>query len=493
MNSGTAPRLAASHLVLQAFGAAACDRPEVHQLATLWDACSKALTLRERLDSIVALRDWIRVADERPPLPEGDDRVELNHCPSLFHRQHVVLRLLELSPDLNAQLKDVVAGILQETSGLTLFAETGLPSDRGLTAEFLERFWRRLLPAPREDGDLSKLLVRLFPTHTEAERFATMPPDIFQRLVSAFAPAGSSAHWQPIVRSLCEAFCLLGVRIEALGLSEKLRARSSPSPLLESVFFQLARTTKSLQQCVWNNQDSTMALERWREALGGVRREMKVIVQRLAETGVNLDVVYSLDVMSQSLNRMEGIATALTTARGPARNQAIRHLVGLVIHDRLNDRSLLQLMRTNLRLLATRIVDHASRTGEHYIAVGRREYWSMWKAAAGGGLLTAGTAAIKLAVTHAGLPLFVEGMLAGLNYAVSFVLIQSCHLVLATKQPSATAATFAGVIRNTLGAARWNELARHVAQIFRLQTAAAFSNILAVSAAAALFGVIGKH
>jgi hypothetical protein len=131
---------------------------------------------KSALDSIVALRNWIRVADERPPLPDGDDPAELNHYPSLFRRQHVVLRLQELSPDLNARLNDVVAGILQETSGLTLFAETGLPSDRGLTIEFLERFWRRLLPAPREDGDLSKLLVRLFLTHAEADRFATMPP-----------------------------------------------------------------------------------------------------------------------------------------------------------------------------------------------------------------------------------------------------------------------------------------------------------------------------
>ena len=159
--------------------------------------------------------------------------------------------------------------------------------------------------------------------------------------------------------------------------------------------------------------------------------------------------------------------------------------MGLVIHDRLNDRSLLQLIRTNLRLLATRIIDHASKTGEHYIAGSRREYWGMWKAAAGGGLLTAGTAAIKLVVTHAGLPLFVEGFLSGLNYAVSFILIQSCHFVLATKQPSMTAATFAGIIRSSRGESRWNELARHVAQIFRSQTAAAFGNILAVSAAAA--------
>ena len=492
MDAQTTAKPAASQLVFQTFSAALRGREEVQQLAAIWDTCSQARTLRERLDSIVALRNWIRVADEHLAPPEGEDPAELNQYPPLFRRQHVVLRLQELSPDLNARLNDVVAGILQETSSLALFAETGLPSDRGLSAEFLERFWRRLLPVPREDHDLSKLLVHLFLTHAEAERFGTMPPEIFQRLVNTFAPPGGSAHWRPIVLSLCEAFCLLGVRIQALGLSEKLRARSSPSPLLESPFFRLARTTEALEQCVRNERDSTVALEQWRAALGAVRGELKVIVKRLEATGVNLDVVYSLDVMTQGLNRMEGIAAVLTTPRGAAKNSAIRHLVGLVIHDRLNDRSLLQLVRTNLRLLATRIIDHASRTGEHYIAVTRRDYWDMWKAAAGGGLLTAGTAAIKLVVTHAGLPLFVEGFLAGLNYAVSFILIQSCHFVLATKQPSMTAATFAGIIRNTRGESRWNELSRHVAQIFRSQTAAAFGNIIAVSAAAALFDVIWK-
>ncbi len=248
MNAQTTAKPAASQLVFQTFGAALCGREEVQELAAIWDTCSRARTLRERLDTIVALRNWIRVANEHPALPEGEDSAELNQYPPLFRRQHVVLRLQERSPELNALLIDVVAGILQETSSLALFAETGLPSDRGLIAEFSERFWRRLLPAPREDTDLSKLLVRLFRTHIEAERFATMPPEIFQRFVNAFAPAERSAHWQPIVHSLCEALRLLGVRVQALGLSEKLRARSSPSPLLESPFFQLARTTDTLEQ-----------------------------------------------------------------------------------------------------------------------------------------------------------------------------------------------------------------------------------------------------
>ena len=70
----------------------------------------------------------------------------------------------------------------------------------------------------------------------------------------------------------------------------------------------------------------------------------------------------------------------------------------------------------------------------------RSGYWQMWRAAAGGGLLTVITAAIKAQLVGAHLPLFVEGFLIGTDYAVTFVLLQIFHFALATKQPSMTAA-----------------------------------------------------
>ena len=294
----------------------------------------------------------------------------------MFRRQHVVLCLQERSPELDGQLRSLVSAILRDTSSLALFAETGLPSDRGLVIEFLDRFWRRVLPAPREDTDLSKLLIRLF-THNEVERFALMPADIFGRVVKAYSDRGDSL-WRPMVESLWEAFRLLAVRIQALGVSEKLRVRSSRG----------------------------------------------------------------------------GVARVPFLPAGPR----VR----------------------NARAVLSRRRGHRP-TGEGVAAGSRDEYRHMWRAAAGGGLVTAGTAAIKLVVAHAGLPLFVEGFLASVNYAVSFILIQSCHFVLATKQPSMTAATFAGIIRNTRGESRMEELSNYVAQIFRSQLAAAFGNILAVA------------
>ena len=106
----------------------------------------------------------------------------------------------------------------------------------------------------------------------------------------------------------------------------------------------------------------------------------------------------------------------------------------------------------------------------------------MWRAAIGGGLLTVFTAAIKMRIVEAQLPLFFEGFAAGTNYAVSFILLQVFGLVLATKQPATTAATFARIIRDNRGQERSSKLTEFVSRITSTQLAAALGNVLAVSA-----------
>ena len=51
---------------------------------------------------------------------------------------------------------------------------------------------------------------------------------------------------------------------------------------------------------------------------------------------------------------------------------------------------------SNLHLLARKLVERAGKTGEHYIALTRRQYWQMLGSAAGGGLITLGTASLKV-------------------------------------------------------------------------------------------------
>ena len=86
---------------------------------------------------------------------------------------------------------------------------------------------------------------------------------------------------------------------------------------------------------------------------------------------------------------------------------------GAGARPRQSDRSLRALVYTNLHLLARKLVERAGQTGEHYITTTRREYWQMLASAAGGGVLTLGTAAAKLQISTLHLPLFIEGLAVG--------------------------------------------------------------------------------
>jgi site-specific recombinase len=139
-------------------------------------------------------------------------------------------------------------------------------------------------------------------------------------------------------------------------------------------------------------------------------------------------------------------------------------------------------------------VERAGRTGEHYIALTRREYSQLLASAGGGGLLTLGTAAIKLQIAGLQMAPFLGGLFASVNYALSFILIQLLGFTLATKQPSMTAATLAAAIGEggAAGGAREHQerLVDQAAHIMSSQLAAAVGNITTVILAAAGFDAI---
>ena len=200
-----------------------------------------------------------------------------------------------------------------------------------------------------------------------------------------------------------------------------------------------------------------------------------------------MELVFDLKTVHACLARMEAIAAVLTAADAATRLAAIHALLSRLEEGNLEDKRMSSLLRENLNLLARKVVDRTSDTGEHYIADNRAEYRWMWRAAIGGGLLTVFTAALKMRIVEAQLPLFFEGFAAGTNYAVSFILLQVFGLVLATKQPATTAATFARIIRENRGHERSSKLTDFVSRITSTQLAAALGNVLAVSAGAVVF------
>jgi site-specific recombinase len=453
---------------------------DAYELAGCFEAIATAGSLAHRLDALIALIEWMRQGgtdtEGRP------DRSRLIKA----------IDVLEALPDIRRGLQDTFADILSETEGVNLFGETGIPGDRGFIAELTERVMGRVLPEPSDDHDLARLASRLYASRENAESFHVLAPELFHRIVGALAPADRPEIWAPLETAFADGFRLLAIRLEAQGLSSKLRARSHPASVAQSPFHLLALTSHVLMDAWRAGEDISAFARSWRNLCLACRAETAEVSRRLESEGVSVDIVYGLEVLERCLSRMEAMLDIIERPPGTARNEAIHHLLVEIIVAAHDDRSVRHLIRGNMQMLQRKIVDRSGKTGEHYVAHSRREYRFIWLAAAGGGLLTVLTAAIKLKVMHSGMPLFVEGLLAGLNYAASFMLLHHFHLILATKQPAMTAATLATMLRSRNRTERLDRMVEFTVRICSSQFAAVMANVLVVFIGAFLFNFIWR-
>ncbi|KAB2967448.1 hypothetical protein [Zoogloea sp.] len=407
---------------------------------------------------------------------------------SATQRFAVLMDVLAAHPDLAATVRGALRRILDETEGGNLFGEVGIPSDRGFLSEFGDRLTAKLIPLPRDDHDLGHLMGRSYGRRRDLTLIRGLQPSTLQRAVDLLFPVDEPGMTEALGRAMADGFRLLLARLQGQGLSLKLRARSQAGPVARSPFRRLAASGENLL-CAWEQgRLSGPLLESWKADVDACREEMHLISTRLESEGISVDIVYGLDVLDRCLGRMEAIVAVMAAGReSPGPVLALLQQLAYAAHD---STSLRHLVRSNLQRLQRRIVDRAGKTGEHYIAETPADYRHIWIAAAGGGLLTVGTAAVKMAIAGAGLALFLEGLGSGLNYAVSFLILQALGLILATKQPAMTAAAFAAIIRDRKGNERLDVIVDSAAAICHSQLAATIANVVVVATGAYAFDAV---
>jgi site-specific recombinase len=446
------------------------------ELLEVIEAFCAADTPRKRHASFALVVRWTRTRQSKAAEP-----------PRLL----VLVQFLESNAELRGRVQQSFGLMLAELDCLSLFAEAGLPSIHPFTTEVVQRLVARLVPSAREDSDTRKLLIELYSTGRNARQFEAMMPDFFEHIAKVLTPADNPGFWQRQERDLEEAMRLLASEISGLGLQPEMRERSTASGIAHSPFYELVLTTEELVASS-SPVAVTAALDAWKQVVARCRAEMEVVYEHMESAGISVELVFDLKTIQACLVRMESIAKVLTAPDLHEFHAAVQALLVRLIEGNISDKYIWPLLRDNLNLLARKVVDRTGDTGEHYIANSKPEYWQMWRAALGGGLLTVFTAAVKLRIIEAHLPPFVEGFASGTNYAISFILLQIFGLVLATKQPATTAAAFARIIRDNRGPERSSKLTDYVARITSTQLAAAIGNVVAVSVGAVLFEVLWK-
>src|SRR3954465_9607330 len=218
---------------------------DAYELAAWFQALANAPTLAHRLDALIGLVQWMdgHAADG-----------ELARS-----RVLKILEVLESLPAARSGVQDTFADVLAEMEGTNPFGETGIPGDRGFLGELFDRIMGRVLPAPRDDNDLARLIARLSVSHSRTRSLESMAPEFFHRLMQAVAPADRPEIWSPLKTAFADGFRLLAIRVQSQGLSEQLRARSHAGPLANSPFYQLAVITDRMMGA-WRDGQNVFAL-----------------------------------------------------------------------------------------------------------------------------------------------------------------------------------------------------------------------------------------
>lgn len=420
--------------------AAARRRHGAWDLTALLNAADPRAPRPERHLWLVRLLEWLR---------HGPAEGQAGDTPRPVLRLRHLLNVLERHDEPRQRIVALLARAWRETDMAAVFADLGFGARRGLWGEVRARLALRLLPGTPDTDDGDALFQLLFTDDGDAAWLAAIDPATLARLAAllgeahrqgrgtADAPAAADLRG-PVLRAMT----WLASAVRAAAFAPALRRRMDAALLADGPFDQLGRAVDTLADTLRTGDRAAAAPQATylRALLQRCRAAADSVHGHLEAHGISVDLVFEVEQLRQRTLRLEALLDLLLS--DTPQREVQRLLADLVRHSR-ERRSLRALLGQQYALLARKVAERHAETGEHYITRNRDEYRAMLRQAAGGGVVIAGTTFAKFAITALALAPFWAGLGAGLNYALSFVLIHLLHWTVATKQPAMTAPAMA--------------------------------------------------
>lgn len=408
------------------------------------------------------------------------------------HRLAFLVKYLKNEPALTEQLASQLCRWLCEMRLYPLLISSGILPREGFGREFRFRLYEKINPSFKDSADLRDAFLMLFHDKSDSTWLAQTPFYYWESLLGVLRRAMSETERTRLNQHLHNegllAVKMLSIWVAAEDLEPELM-RLDPKLLdADSPFVALQREVgywlEAQRQGESYDDAHLQVMFSQSEAL------IESLKKKTTTMGSSLGVAYLLERLSQTLERLAVLMQVFGGNRFLPRR--ILMLVGQLATESANRHSVRDLWKQSVKMLSRSITQNSGDHGEHYIARNRREYLSMFYSAAGGGVVIALMALLKIYLSDIVEDKVWKGIVAGLNYSLGFTLIFMLHFTVATKQPAMTAALFAEAVeKNPQGRAVDMKLAELLIGVFRSQTIAVLGNVvLAVGVAATIaFGV----
>ena len=415
--------------------------------------------------------------------------------PTAEARWRFLTERIRVRPGLRQAVRASLLEMMAGRRAVSFFSDAGILPAAGFFGEIWRRIAERLLPPLKDPSYLTDAVALIFHRRRDYQWFSELPPEARQGFWSALAEPGERAPEAALrmQETLLAAAEVLAVRIAAMGLEPELARVLPDRDEVTAAFVGLVAEMREFAAACRNPEaaaanplaDEKQLLVLVDQCLAAVARARRAA----ATQGTSLRLTYLLVRLEQSLHRLQLLAQVLAVRFAPESGDALMDTWTTFTRDAIRGvirRDSVREQVGNLTgLLALRVTENAGRTGEHYIALDHREYFGMWRSAAGAGLIIACMALVKILAAKLELAPLNQAFVYSMNYALGFVLIHILHFTIATKQPAMTAATIAAAVSGVRGRLRDIErLADLVAAMVRSQIAAILGNVLVALPAA---------
>lgn len=389
------------------------------------------------------------------------------------------LTILERNEVWKKNVAQTLRSIMKDTHGLELFLETGLSSQDSFMSEFIDRFQNVILPVVPKEEELSYIFTQNFQNQRDLGWIKQLDLQTFEKIKQLFSYGMEPGEeiWNELKQDTMVALALLSIQLQGLGLSTQIRQRLVEKDYQKISFYTLGKYIERYliepDELVKNVIGSQIE-----KKIEECYHSLSEVQQHLDDFGVSVQIVFQIEKLENLLKRIHNIIFILQQKNiDPF---SLSAFIEILVRDNFERRSLFSLVGQSFSLLARKIVERTAETGEHYITRTSVEYKEMIKRALGGGLVTAFTTVFKFLLYSIGAAGFFGGLLASLNFSISFLFIHFLNFTLATKQSSVTGPALASKMQGIRSREGLEDLVDEIVNTIRTQVAAVVGNIIGV-------------
>jgi site-specific recombinase len=465
------------------------------------------------LDLLVALFDELR------PARASDSAQAIANIGALC-------RYVQENPGTGVKLRNYLLHILAARRHTSLFTDIGILSNDGFFTELMRRLTYRILPPALGDDYLSDALDQILYRKSDHLWVCAVPALEWLNLFDALAPLAETKTLliensptddrHTALTGMLEAIRTLSYRISAIGLEPKLIRIHPDIEKYESPFLMqnlevnayLDDYTRLFDGEQEEHQDTKhleVMLSQCDDIVDKIRRNAISQGTSIALTYLLLRATQSIDrlrkllylvearpqlILGVDANEVDGETEIVSLEEIPPHRAAAVAMVLELIEGHSKKYAIGKLFSGNIDLLARNVTENASRTGEHYIAENKADYWKMFLSSAGAGGIIGFMAMLKILASYLRSAPLIEAFLYSMNYSFGFMLIHVLHFTVATKQPAMTASRIATGLHSKDG--RHIDLestADLIIKVLRTQMVAVLGNLVTVIPTAYLIAV----